>query len=51
MMTLIILAFANFMMIINQNVIHSDKPYVEPIIGNQYVDAIISVYMLSQGDF
>jgi hypothetical protein len=34
MLVLIVLAFANFILILNQNVVNTDKPYVDKISGN-----------------
>jgi len=54
MILIILLAFANFFLIINLNMLGDevkDDPYISTYLGNQSIDALIAAYFMSLGDF
>ena len=47
----IILAFTSFFFIIDKNSAKGDEAYIEEYSGYGFLDALISVYLLSNGEF
>jgi hypothetical protein len=51
MLIIVLLAFTNFYFIIQTNVENEDNDYVAPYTGLKFLDAFISMYLISLGEF
>lgn len=51
MLMIVLLAFTNFYYIIQTNVENEDNDYVAPYTGLKFLDAFISMYLISLGEF